>query len=148
MSNEEEIEQRQEIEVVENSIKELIQEKPELLQKIMMDLQQDPKSRIAFQQMKIHSGPLPDPSTLKEYGKVYKSAPQDIVKMAQKEQSFRHISTYFGQFSALAIGVGGLTVTAYLGVNGQPWLAGIIGFGSLSTLVGTFLYNSKKPNKS
>ena len=147
MSNEEEIKQIQEIEVVENNIKELIQERPELLQKIMTDLQQDPKSKIAFQQMRIHSGPLPDPLTLKEYGKVYKNAPQDIVKMAQKEQSFRHISTYIGQFSALTIGLGGLGVTSYLGVNEQPWLAGIIGFGSLSTLVGTFLYSSKKPNK-
>jgi len=148
MSSEEEIKQTQELEVVENNLKELIQEKPELLQKIMSDLQQDPKSRVAFKQMKIHSGPLPDPLTLKEYGKVYRNAPQDIVKMAQKEQSFRHISTYFGQFSALAIGMGGLAVTAYLGVNDQPWLAGIIGFGSLSTLVGTFLYSSPKHNKS
>ncbi|SKB59520.1 DUF2335 domain-containing protein [Malaciobacter marinus] len=146
MSSEEEIKQTQEIEV-ENNLKKVIQEKPELLQKIITDLEHDPKSRLAFKQMKIHSGPLPDPLTLKEYGKVYKNAPQDIVKMAQKEQNFRHISTYFGQFSALAIGMGGLAVTAYLGVNNQPWLAGIIGFGSLSTLVGTFLYNSKKPNK-
>jgi uncharacterized membrane protein len=147
MSSEEENKQTQEIEVVENNLKELIKDKPELLQKIMIDLQQDPKSRLAFKQMKIHSGPLPDPLTLKEYGKVYKNAPQDIVKMAQKEQNFRHTSTYVGQISALLIGMGGLITTAYLGVNGEALLAGSIGFVSLGSLVGTFLYN-RKPNKS
>ena len=64
MSSEEEIKQTQEIKVVENNIKELFQKKPELIQKIIADLQQDPKSRVAFKQMKIHSGPLPDPLTL------------------------------------------------------------------------------------
>ncbi len=80
-------------------------------------MEHDTKSMVALRQMNIFSGPLPDPITLKEYGKVYKNAPQDIVKMAQKEQNFRHSSTYLGQFSALAIGISGLAVTAYSGAN-------------------------------
>ena len=148
MSSEQEINQAQDTKTDENGIKELIQKRPELLQEIITCLLQDPKSRVAFSQMKIHSGPLPDPSTLKEYGKVYKNAPQDIIKMAQKEQKFRHLSTYLGQLSALFIGLGGLATTAYLGVNGEPFLAGSIGFVSLGSLVGTFLYNRQNPNKS
>mgnify|MGYP000140301597 CR=1 FL=1 len=66
--------------------------------------------------------------------------------MAQKEQNFRHRSAYFGQFSALAIGVIGLVVTVYLGVNNQPWLVGMIGFGLLSTSASTFLYSSEHSN--
>jgi len=93
---------------------------------------------------KSHSGPIPDPETLKEYKQIYKNAPDVIFGMATKEQSFRHFSTYVGQLSALLIGLGGLGVTAYLGVNNQPWLAAVIGFGSLGSLVGVFLHQKKK----
>ncbi len=94
--------------------------------------------------MKSHSGPLPDPETLKGYKQAYKDAPEIIFKMATNEQSFRHFSTYMGQASALLMGLCGLGVTAYLGVNGHPWLAGVIGFGSLGSLVGVFLHQKKK----
>ena len=128
------------IKIVEEDLKNLISEKPELLQQIVNDLQSDPKVNIALKRTRIHSGPLPSPEILKEYNKSYKNAAQDIVNMAKGEQHFRHKSTYFGQLSALLIGLGGLAVTAYLGVNSQPILAGLIGFGSLGSLVGTFLY--------
>jgi len=145
MSIEEDRSKNKKIEIVEEDLKELIQQKPEILQQIFNDLQSDPQFSIALKQTKIHSGPLPSPETLKEYNKSYKNAAQDIVNMAKNEQSFRHKSTYLGQFSALLIGLGGLAVTAYLGVNSQPVLAGLIGFGSLGSLVGTFLYNKKQP---
>ena len=94
-----------------------------------------------------HSGPLPDPQTSKEYSKIYRSAPDKIFNMAEKEQKFRHMSTYIGQGSALVIGILGLSVTAYLGVNGQPWLAGLIGFSSLGSLVGAYFIGSKDFSK-
>ncbi len=111
-----------------------IKTNPELLSKFFSEIQQ----------CRIHCGPLPDPETLKEYNEAYSNAAQDIVLMAKNEQKFRHISTYLGQFSALIIGILGLLVTAYLGVNGKEWLAGALGFGSLSTLIGAFLYNQYK----
>jgi hypothetical protein len=95
-----------------------------------------------------HSGPLPDPQTLKEYAKIYRPAPEKIFNMAEKEQKFRHISTYLGQGSALVIGLFGLAVTAYLGVNGQPWLAGLIGFSSLGSLVGAYFIGNKDFSKN
>ena len=143
MAKEEKSKKEQEIEIVENDIKNLVDKNPQLLQKVISDLQKDPKYNLAIKQTMVHSGPLPDPLTLKEYGQIYKNAPKDIIDMAKKEQNFRHSSTYFGQFSALLIGIGGLGVTAYLGINGQPELAGLIGFGSLGSLVGTFLYRKK-----
>ena len=95
-----------------------------------------------------HSGPLPDPQTLKDYSKIYRPAPEKIFKMAEKEQKFRHISTYLGQGSALVIGLFGLAVTAYLGVNGQPWLAGLIGFSSLGSLVGAYFIGNRDLSKN
>ena len=105
--------------------------------------QSESKASIQISQMHF-SGPVPDPQTLKLYKQIHKQAPEIIFNMAQKEQRFRHFSTYFGQTSALLIGLGGLGVTAYLGVNNQPWLAAVIGFGSLGSLVGVFLHQSKK----
>ena len=127
-------------EEIEN-IKELFERNPD----IFLELVSTSRS---IEIRKTHSGPIPDPETLKQYKQIDKNAPDIIFGMAQKEQSFRHMSTYFGQFSALLIGIGGLGVTAYLGVNNQPWLAGIIGFGSLGSLVGVFLHKNREGNKT
>ena len=116
-------------------LEELIEKNPKFLEEIITQHIEIRKS---------HSGPIPDPETLKEYKQIYRNAPDVIFGMATKEQSFRHFSTYIGQFSAFIIGLGGLVVTAYLGVNNQPWLAGVIGFGSLGSLVGVFLHQKKK----
>jgi hypothetical protein len=125
------------LEITEANIEEIIERDPQLAE-IM-------QQKLSITQIhKHHSGPIPDPETLKLYKSIYKNAPQDIFNMAKKEQSFRHFSTYFGQISALLIGMGGLAATAYLGVNDQPWLAGVIGFGSLGSLVGVFLQRKKK----
>ena len=129
------------LEVVEGTeteqiqLEELIEKNPKFLEEIITQHIEIRKS---------HSGPIPDPETLKEYKQIYRNAPDVIFDMATKEQSFRHFSTYIGQFSAFIIGLGGLVVTAYLGVNNQPWLAGVIGFGSLGSLVGVFLHQKKK----
>lgn len=87
-----------------------IKEHPEIITQI--------EQSIEFTEVrKSHSGPIPDAETLKEYKQVYKDAPEIIFSMATKEQSFRHFSTYLGQFSALLIGLSGLGVTAYLGAH-------------------------------
>jgi len=93
-----------------------------------------------------YSGPLPHPEILEGYKKIDKNAPKEIIEMAKKEQKFRHFSTYFGQISALIIGIGGLSATTLLGIYGNAWVAGSIGFLSLGSLVGVFLYNSKNKN--
>ena len=124
------------VEILENN-PDFFQNNPEILAQITQSVE-------ITEIRKSHSGSIPDAETLKEYKQVYKDAPEIIFGMATKEQSFRHISTYMGQLSALLIGLGGLGVTAYLGVNDQPWLAGVIGFGSLGSLVGVFLHQKKK----
>lgn len=132
------------LETIEPKILEdLIEKNPNFLKENPEILAQITKSVEITEIRKSHSGPIPDPDTLKAYKQIYKNSPEIIFKMATKEQSFRHFSAYVGQLSALLIGLGGLGVTAYLGANEQPWLAGIIGFGSLGSLVGVFL-NQKK----
>lgn len=144
-----EIESSKEIIKIEQEIKDLTSSNPEFLTKIINDLEEDPNPKIqiaikkVFNQTKFHSGPLPDPETLKEYNKAHKEASKIIIEMAQKEQNFRHKSIFLGQTSAFLIGIGGLGVTAFLGYVGQPWLAGTIGFTALTSLVGAFLVKRK-----
>jgi uncharacterized membrane protein len=69
--------------------------------------------------MKLHSWPLSHPKILEGYKKIDKNAPREIIEMAKKEQKFRHFSTYFGQISALIIGIGGLVSTTLLGIYGN-----------------------------
>ena len=136
---------------IEN-LQELIEKDPDFLAKNPDFLTKNPDilSKFIHRSIEVtkirksHSGPIPDPETLKQYKQIYKNAPEIIFGMAKKEQGFRHISTYLGQISALLIGIFGLIVTGYLGVNDQPWLAGVIGFGSLASLVGVFLQQKKK----
>ena len=63
--------------------------------------------------------------------------------MVEKEQKYRHKVTSRGQIFALFIGIGGLLTTLILGIWGNPWVAGMIGFTSLATLVGAFLESKR-----
>jgi uncharacterized membrane protein len=95
----------------------------------------------------IYSGPLPPPEILEKYKIIYEEAPKIIFKVFEKEQENRYKVIKFGQWSALIIGITGLISTTILGIYGNAWLAGGIGFLSLSSLVGAFLYNKNLYNK-
>ena len=102
---------------------------------------QHPPIHIA--QTQVHIGPIPDPKTLEDYGKIDPSFPERIVRMAEREQMFRHRSYYIGQFSAIIIVIAGLASAVYLGVNGKEWLGGTIGLGALASIVGAYFYSHK-----
>ena len=105
------------------------------------------KIEFSIQQQTAYIGPLPPPEMLEGYKKVYKNAPEIIFEVFQREQESRIKTIRFGQISALIIGVGGLISTTLLGIYGNPWVAGTVGFLSLGSLVGAFLYG-KKEDKS
>ncbi len=95
----------------------------------------------------VHIGPIPPPETLERYGKINPSFPERIVRMAEKEQNFRHISYYIGQFFAVIIVIAGLGSATYLGINGKEWLGGTIGLGALASIVGAYFYSQSKNKK-
>ena len=103
--------------------------------------------RLFIQQHTSYSGPIPHPKILEGYKRVYKDAPEVIFTVFKKEQESRVKTIRFGQISALIIGIGGLISTTLLGIYGNPWVAGTVGFLSLGSLVGAFLYG-KNENKS
>ena len=94
-------------------IEKFIEQNPEIINEIIK------KHNINLIQQEIYQGPIHHPKILEEYKKIDKNLPKEIIEMAKKEQKFRHISTFLGQFSALIIGIGGLTATTLLGIYGN-----------------------------
>ena len=114
------------------SLEEILKANPKLIEEIII------KQEIEF------SGPLPPPDILKGYNEISPEYAKIIVEMVKKEQQFRHTTISFGQKSALIIGILGLISTTLLGIYGNAWVAGGIGFLSLGSLVGAFLYKQKR----
>ncbi len=96
----------------------------------------------------IIQSPFPPPELLEKYKQIDPSFPQRVLKMVEEEQKHRHKITSRGQIFALMIGMGGLITTLILGIWGNPWVAGMIGFTSLATLVGAFLESRRMENKN
>jgi uncharacterized membrane protein len=97
-----------------------LKDNPDIIDEFLKDnnLEKNIK-KVSISQMKLHSWPLSHPKILEGYKKIDKNAPREIIEMAKKEQKFRHFSTYFGQISALIIGIGGLVSTTLLGIYGN-----------------------------
>jgi len=105
--------------------------------------QKDSKNINFLVKQSAYRGPLPPPEMLAEYKKIYEDAPHIIFISFQKEQEHRIKTIRFGQISLIS--------TTLLGIYGNPWVAGSIGFLSLGSLVGAFLYDkniSKERNNA
>ena len=93
----------------------------------------------------IRQAPLPDPQELREYKNIDKTLPDRIVKMAEREQTFRHIATYFGQIQFIALVLGGYSIAAYVATTGSGWAASV-GAGAIATGVSYVAYVFKVKN--
>ncbi len=131
----------------ENSKEKLPKEiEPEEPQVIDETIQNQETKTIAQFQTTIIKSTFPPPELLERYKQIDPSFPQRVLKMIEEEQKHRHKIIERGQKFALSIAIGGLLTTLVLGIWGNPWVAGMIGFTSLATLVGAFL-ESKKQEK-
>lgn len=97
-------------------------------------------------QVRTHSGPLPDPDTLQQYDRVAPGAAQRIIAMGEREQRHRHriavaeqVNSLLGVVSAFLIAMAFLAGSVYLGIHGQPELGGVLGGGTLVSIVTVFL---------
>lgn len=104
------------------------------------------------------SGPLPPPAVLEKYNQILPGAAERILQMTE-EQS-RHRRSLESQVIAsdirradrglqfgLVIGISGLTAAVVIGIVGQPWAGGLLGIGTIASLVGTFVYGSQQRRK-
>lgn len=104
-------------------------------------------------------GPLPPPQTLEHFRELVPDAPERI--FAQWELEATHRRDYektalraaisrerLGQLGAIAFAMAALGVTAYCAYLDRPWVAGVLGGGTITAVVTAFLYarrQSKQP---
>jgi uncharacterized membrane protein len=107
---------------------------------------------------KFHSGPLPDPDTLKEYNEILPDAAERIFKMAEKEQEHHHTmgvklvdseirKVSKGQNYALIISLVGLVGAIICALLDQVTIGSIIGVSTVASLASNFLYGKQKKSK-
>lgn len=123
---------------------------------ILNGLPQNKRSVIirAFEEFR---GPLPHPRTLQGYEDVKEGFAERIVAMAEKEQAHRHCcedkvikestsSTRRGQWLGFCIAILFLAATIGLAVAGATVVSGILGGGTLVSLVAIFV-TSNRPSR-
>lgn len=98
------------------------------------------------------SGPIPHPDLLKGYEEIQRGFAERIIVMAEEEQRHQirceqeivHSSSSQssrGQWFGFSIAILFLCGAVVLGLYGHDWLAGILGGGTLVSLVAVFLSN-------
>ncbi len=100
------------------------------------------------------SGPLPPPEVLEHFNRVVPGSAERIIRMA--EEQFAHRTelekkvinsdiarSKWGQILGFIIALVGLIVSAIVAIYGSAVAGGIIGVGTLASLVGVFMYGSK-----
>ena len=108
-----------------------------------------------FAQVAVRSAPLPHPSDLEEYERVFPGAAERIFAMAESQSSHRQRlegkalsiegrNSLLGIIAAWFIGTLGLLVAAFCVYTGHDTAGELIGGVSLGSLVGTFIYGTRQ----
>jgi len=104
-------------------------------------------------------GPIPPPNILEGYKQIDPTFPERIMRMAEEQASHRrelekqaigaqlHQSAR-GQTYGLIIGALAIIGAVILGCYGQPWVATVLGGGSLAALVSAFLLGRQRQQKN
>jgi uncharacterized membrane protein len=114
------------------------------------------RETIRLAQFEAFAGPLPPPKTLKEYESIRPGFAMEILRMAQKEQDFRHrsifkeinginYSRYLGQFFGFFLGLASIGGAVYLLANGVAIGGYVTLVSGLGALVWAFAASSKRP---
>lgn len=115
---------------------------------------QQSNNGITVQKTEAFSGPLPHPDLLLKFNEAVPGAAERIIKMAEEQSAHRRdlerdvvssdiARSKWGQILGFIIALFGLGVSAVIGIYGNAIASGIIGAGTLASLVGVFMYGSK-----
>ena len=128
------------------------------MNKNLQNNQQGNNKPTLVQQSVTFSGPLPPPEILRQFDNVVPGAAERIIKMAENQSSHRMelekkviesdvTRSRWGQILGFIIAILGLLVSAVVAIYGSAIAGGIIGVGTLASLVGVFMYGSKTRSK-
>lgn len=109
-------------------------------------------------QLESFSGPLPPPQILSEYEKIVPGSAAKILDMAVGQSEHRKsletnvinsniTNSRLGLYFGLLIGLTGIIAGTVLGLYDKQIAGGVIGGGSLVSLVGVFIYGSQQRQK-
>lgn len=98
---------------------------------------------------------MPPPVILQQYNQIVPGSAERIISMAEEQSKHRRDlesrviksgieNSKLGIWCGLAIGLVGLISTTLIAIFGNPVLSGFIGFGTLGSLVGVFIYGSQQ----
>jgi uncharacterized membrane protein len=101
-----------------------------------------------------HTGPIPSPEALEQYGQTLPSAPDRILRMAEKQSDHRMEiekqvvkrqlnQSGIGQFLAATIAVVCISSASWLALHDHDTVAGVIGGTTVVGLVTTFIYGKR-----
>lgn len=104
-------------------------------------------------------GPLPSPRTLTEFQTLVPDAPERIFKQWEDESFHRRgyenrsldgivRNDRIGIVSAAVFSLSALALSAFALWLNQPWVAGILGSGTIGTVVTAFLYNRRQDGQT
>ena len=99
-------------------------------------------------------GPLPPPSALEEFKRLVPDAPERIFQQWEAEAAHRRAYEQRalkgtiardrrGQWAAISFAMSALALAAFGVWMREPWVAGIVGFGTIAAVVGAFLYDRR-----
>lgn len=100
-------------------------------------------------------GPLPDAAELSAYNAAAPDAADRILKLTENQAQHRQKleraklvaeirDEYLGLILGFAVCIAGICAGAYVAVNASPLAGSALSFGALASLVGTFVYGSKR----
>lgn len=109
---------------------------------------------VIVHQSQTFSGPLPHPEILKKFDEVVPGSAERIIKMAEDQSIHRKdlerkviesdiARSKLGQVLGFFIAIIGLGISAVISIYGNAIAGGIIGVGTLASLVGVFMYGAK-----
>ena len=109
-------------------------------------------------QMQAFSGPLPHPDILKRFDEVVPGAAKRILTMAEEQSLHRRTlerkvidsdiaRSKWGQILGFCIAIAGLVASSFIAVYGSAVTGGVIGAGTLASLVWAFMYGAKTRSK-
>ena len=121
-------------------------------------LKQQTQQQLSVSKQMSFSGPIPPPQFLEKYNEIFPGAAEIIIKMAKEQAEHRQAlektvihsdirNSLLGLVFGLIIGLSGLAAGTFLIISGYQTTGAIIGGGTLSGLVGTFIYGSRGRKK-
>jgi uncharacterized membrane protein len=100
------------------------------------------------------SGPIPPPSILSGYDSIVPGAAERILRMAEEDASHQrnieHLAitstkseVRLGQFFGLIVSLSALALAGFAVLHDQPWVATLLGGGTLVGIISAFHQKSK-----